>query len=328
MKEPQSINRLNDFFFKYMFGRDESKDILMSFLNSVLELEGENAITNLVIKNGELPADYIGDKLSRLDILAETASKTLINVEVQIANESNIIKRTVYYWTQMYKLDAGENYNKLCPAIMINILNFNLFPQRKRLHSNYSLYERGETERLTEDIEIHFIEIKKYQPDNKKFHHRLNKWLAYLSNTVSAEQMEAIAVGEPALQKALKMEKVFLTKTQERMIYENRQKAIQTYDATMEGRWEDGMNIGLRKGESIGLRKGRTEGKTLGLLEGEGIGLLKGKTLGLLEGESIGLRKGELKSKISLAKTMLQKGLYPEVVSDITGLSLSEINKL
>lgn len=109
-----------------------------------MKLEGEDAITILTIKNTELPAMYIGDKLSRLDILAETANKTLVNIEVQIANESNIIKRTLYYWTQMYVLDSGDNYNKLCPAIMINILKFNLFPDREQLHSNYGLYEKAQ----------------------------------------------------------------------------------------------------------------------------------------------------------------------------------------
>ena len=75
---------------------------------------------------------------------------------------------------------------------------------------------------------------------------------------------------------------------------------------------------------NIAKKEGIEEGKIEGLKEGEKIGLEKGKIEWLKEGEQIGLEKG----KIEIAKNMLNKGLDLNLISELSGLSVDEIEKL
>lgn len=50
-----------------------------------------------------------------------------INVEIQLINQYNMIKRTIFYTSKMIlsQLQKGEDYPSLNSIITINILNFN-----------------------------------------------------------------------------------------------------------------------------------------------------------------------------------------------------------
>ncbi len=61
---------------------------------------------------------------------------------------------------------------------------------------------------------------------------------------------------------------------------------------------------------------------------GEALGLAKGLEKGLAEGLEKGLAEGEHKQALESARKMLAKGYNKADVSDITGLSIEEIEKL
>ena len=63
----------NDFIFQKVFGQIENKEILISFLNAVLELEEAAKLDEIeIIENTKLKKDSIDDKLGILDIKAKT----------------------------------------------------------------------------------------------------------------------------------------------------------------------------------------------------------------------------------------------------------------
>ena len=119
---------------------------------------------------------------------------TRINVEVQLVNLRNMEKRTLYYWAKMYQsLHRGEEYEELNRAITINLLNFSLLPQ-KQAHTMYGLYDLASGHRLTEDIEIHFLEIPNFEVKSVREMKRLERWLAYFSNKLNETETEALAM--------------------------------------------------------------------------------------------------------------------------------------
>ena len=85
-----------------------------------------------------------------------------INIEIQLKDEYNMIKRSLYYWSKLYEgqLENGENYQKLSRTICINLLDFNLLNHDK-FHSAYRLKDCETNEELTDVMELHFIELKK-----------------------------------------------------------------------------------------------------------------------------------------------------------------------
>ena len=172
-----------DFVFKNIFGSEKNPKILISFLNATLK--PKYLITAVEIKNTDLNKDYIEDKFSRLDVKATTSNDEVINIEIQLKNEYNMIKRSLYYWSKLYseQLNEGEDYSILKRTICINILNFKYLKTRK-FHSAYRLKEIYRNEELTDVAEIHFIEIPKLEDcyDEKDM---LVPWIEFLKDPES-----------------------------------------------------------------------------------------------------------------------------------------------
>ena len=154
-----------DFVFKKIFGSEKHPRVLISFLNAILK--PINPISNVEIRNSDLEKEFLDDKFSRLDIKARTNKNEIINIEIQLKNEYNMIKRSLYYWSKMYEeqLNEGDDYSKLERTICINILNFK-YLDNNRFHNGYRLKEIETNEELTNIQEIHFIEIPKLSEDS------------------------------------------------------------------------------------------------------------------------------------------------------------------
>ncbi len=150
-----------DFIFKSIFGNEKEKSVLLSFLNSAIK--SESPLVDVELRNVEITKEAIEDKNSRLDVKAVANDGTIINVEIQLRNEYNMPKRTLYYWSKLYseQLKEGENYLNLNRTICINILNFIQFKETQNYHSVFKIIEEKENIVLNKDLEIHFLELPK-----------------------------------------------------------------------------------------------------------------------------------------------------------------------
>ena len=144
------------------------------------------------------------DKLSRFDIACVLDGGEKVDVEMQVCDEHNIKRRTLYYWSTLFmsSCHSGTNYKDLCPAICINILDFVLFPERERSFASFSIREDEDHELLSKDLNINFLEIPKFC--KKKRMTRIEKWLALFSRKLSFQEKEEIAMNDPAINEALK----------------------------------------------------------------------------------------------------------------------------
>ena len=259
----QNYNPMNDYLFKFVFGREERKRITLSFLNAVLGREGEDELTDIAFADREFDPRFSEEKLSRLDIYGVVSDGSKINIEVQLVNYQNMEKRTLYYWSQMYQsLRKGEDYETLTRSITINLLNFRLLPQ-ENAHNMYGLYDIASGHRLTEDLEIHFLEIPKFHVKSVKEMKRLEKWLAYFSNKLDERETEELAMSEAAISEAIRAEQVFMQSDVERWQYEQREKALRDYISGMRA----ARRIGLAEGRDLGLAEGRAEGTQQAMLQ-------------------------------------------------------------
>lgn len=213
------------------------------------------------------------DRAARLDILAQTAKGTLINIEVQVINQHNIDKRTLFYWAGLYygQLASGEDFKQLKKTITINILGFGWFADKKKYHHVFQLREKETRALLNDDMEIHFLELPKIKKLDRRPGDALEEWLMYFNN-LEGEEMEAIAMTNPGIKKALTIEEIFLKSKKERRIYELIEKARRDELSALAGARAEGEARGKAKGEVIGKAKGRAEGEAIGKAKGEAIG--------------------------------------------------------
>ena len=250
----RDFNALNDLLFKFIFGRKENKAITLSFINAVLGLEGARALIDLRFADREIDPEEETGKGSTLDLLCMTNDETQINIEVQVQNRHNMGQRSLYYWAKLYQstLGRGENYNNLRRTVAINLLGYEYLPL-SGFHHMYGLYDETGKHRLTEDIEIHFLELPKVTRQNIRSMRTLDKWMAFIGNKLSDEEMEAIAMSEAAIDTAWDRIEAFMRDAGQRRKYEQREKFEHDYVSDMEGSWKQGMQQGISKGRQIGI---------------------------------------------------------------------------
>ena len=83
-EDRQAFNPMNDVAFKFIFGKEERKQITIDFLNTVLERSLGHEIQDIAFRQTEMLPDGDEGKLSRLDIACELDSGELVDVEVQV----------------------------------------------------------------------------------------------------------------------------------------------------------------------------------------------------------------------------------------------------
>ena len=250
----RDFNALNDLLFKFIFGRKENKAITLSFINAVLGLEGARALIDLRFADREIDPEEETGKGSTLDLLCMTNDETQINIEVQVQNRHNMGQRSLYYWAKLYQstLGRGENYNNLRRTVAINLLGYEYLPL-SGFHHMYGLYDETGKHRLTEDIEIHFLELPKVTRQDIRSMRTLDKWMAFIGNKLSDEEMEAIAMSEAAIDTAWDRIEAFMRDAGQRHKYEQREKFEHDYVSDMEGSWKQGMQQGISKGRQLGI---------------------------------------------------------------------------
>ena len=115
------LNPRNDIAFKKIFGTEKNKDILIHFLNDVIEREDKKEITNVTLLNPMQHPEIIGKKQSVVDVLCEEKDGTQYIVEMQVAKVAGFEKRAQYYAAKAYasQPDSGDTYDHLKEVIFL-----------------------------------------------------------------------------------------------------------------------------------------------------------------------------------------------------------------
>ncbi len=201
------INPKTDFAFKKIFGSEQSKDILISFLNALL-YEAHPIIEDLEILNPYLAPRIRGVKDTYLDVKARiTGNKTVI-IEMQVLNVEGFEKRILYNAAKAYsiQLDAGEDYTLLNPVIALTITDFEMFPNLDKMISRFVLKEKDFLiDYLIYDIELVFVELPKFGKELEELETLTDKWIYFLKSARSLESVPETMGIVPEIQKAFEV---------------------------------------------------------------------------------------------------------------------------
>jgi len=264
-----AINRMNDYFVKYLLGKDKNKALSLNFINAALSTE-QQYFTDIIFVNKDEDPIVQGDKLVRLDIKGKLNTGAVIDIEVQVRSFKHMGERSLYYWARMYsqQIKKGENYKLLSPAIAINLLDFNLL-EETNWFNQYRVINTLSHNVLSDHLNIIFIEPHKLLTKDIKEMTSLEQWGAYFTRKFDDETLREV----PILTEVLEAEMSFTADEQERYYYEMRQKAIHDQVSLVNDAKEEGLAEGIAKGRAEGLAEGkaegRVEGKAEGLAEGE-----------------------------------------------------------
>lgn len=236
-----------DFVFKRIFGNEKHPDILISFLNAVMK--PKDLIESVQIRNSDIEKEHIEDKYSRLDIKAITNKGEYINIEIQVKNEYNMIKRSLYYWSKMFEnqIVEGDNYNKLAKTVCINILDFK-YLKNDKFHNAYRLKEIDTNEELTDTMELHFIEIPKLRKldDSEEISDMLEAWVVFIQSPES-EVVEKLEMSKKEIKEAKSQLLKMSADSKDRYMYEKRKESILEKVSLIESAEQKGIEQGEYK---------------------------------------------------------------------------------
>lgn len=121
-------------------------------------------------------------------------------------------------------MQEGGAYRDLKKTITINILDFNVIDSSK-YHNIFHLIEDTTHIMLTDDIEIHFMELPKLGKGHFQLSDRLTRWLLFLKG-IEQSEWEELAMETPELKKAMTTLEFLSQDKEVRRQYEARQKAL------------------------------------------------------------------------------------------------------
>ncbi|UTC90546.1 PD-(D/E)XK nuclease family transposase [Treponema denticola] len=252
MKKLFKITLRNDYAFKRIFGVEENKDVLQDLLECILDIPSES-IAGLELLDKELHKDSISDKTGVLDVKLRLKNNTIIDIEIQNRWNSEFAQRTIFYWAKMYteNLKASEVYTKLPKCITINIVGEG-FDLNNLIHSEYNVIEKHINDRLSDELEIHFLNLAKVkeqqeniEQDEKK--KKLYNWLKFIE-TDDEEVRNMLAQESPMMAKANATIEVMEMSPKEKWLYENRMKYEHDKASWKHVGYQEGIEQGFANG--------------------------------------------------------------------------------
>ena len=296
------LDMKTDYAFKKVFGSENSKDILLSFLNSTLELGKE--IIDLKIEDPYNVPKLQGMKDTSVDVKAILDDKTKVIIEMQILNHDGLESRILYNTAKNYanQLESGDKYSLLNPVIAQTILNFEMF-EFKKYKSSFKLFEKDTFTKYKDDIELIFIELPKFQKELEECKSIEDKWIYFIKN---ADNLTII----PKEFQQVPFKTAFDIATQITWS----QDELEVYDYVMMKEMEEvsALNTATKKGFDKGMKKWLKEGEEIGIKKGIEEGIKQGIEAGLKQGIQQGLLKAiELGLKLKFGIEGLK--LYPEI---------------
>src|SRR5215211_150270 len=130
MARPTFADPKTDFAFKRIFGSEEHREILIAFLNDVLELDAAHRITRVDLLSPEQRPAVAELKLSIVDVRCTDARGVTYVVEMQVLQVEGFEKRVVYNVAKAYvsQIARGELYPQLNDVVGITVCDFELWP--------------------------------------------------------------------------------------------------------------------------------------------------------------------------------------------------------
>ena len=294
----------NDIAFKKIFGDENHKEVLISFLNAVLDFQGEQTIVEVELTNPYQVPKIEALKETILDIKVTNQKQEHFIVEMQKKDLGDFAKRSLYYTSKAYvnQLDAGKNYHKLKKVYFIGLLNFTMFEGQSCISRHLILNQETNTQDL-DDFEFCFIELQKFSKPLGQLSTLLDKWIYFIKNASSLEMVPKEFTGNSALEQAFDSAQMYNWNREE----------MDVYDYMHLKAWDEinAIDTAVKKAEKRAKQEGLEQGLELGI-----------------EQEQRLSKKQRVQDKIEIAKNAISQGLEIQTIAAITGLSIEEIEKL
>jgi predicted transposase/invertase (TIGR01784 family) len=290
------IDPFTDFGFKWLFGTEENKDLLISFLNDLLDIEDK--IVDITYRNLEKLGLNIVDRKAVFDVYCIDEANNSFIVELQRAKQKYFKDRSLYYTTFPIQEQAqrGDWDYELKKVFFVGILDFNLNDSSQEYVTKVDLRDSSTGELFYDKLKYYFVQMPKFKKQKEELSSHLERWMYALNNMTTLTEVPKEFKGDEPITKAFDVAEFLRLDKDRKFAYQQDLKTRLDYINTL--------NYAKEVAEEEGIK------------------------LGMKQGIEKGIEKGIEQRNIEIAKSMLAKGLDIEDVSTITGLSKSIIDTI
>ena len=259
-----------DFVFKFVFTNDLGA--LASLISSILFPNGDKKLEVIEIISSEIIPIFKNGKRTFLDLkllckILPSEDENYIQVELQIAEQSGYIQRSLYYASGLiqHQLKAGESYFQLTPIIQINILDFSLLPGES-IVSRFLLKEKDSNTILTEDFQMIYVELPKFQKTKiEDLQTEAEIWFYLLNNIQNLTEKSRMEIlkKKPDLKNAFGVLEMYSSDPEKQREFEERLRADENYAYELAVKYEKGFEKGLHLVSLVIARKMMKEGYSI-----------------------------------------------------------------
>lgn len=281
---------LSDGVFKIVFAEEKNHSLLISLVNAMLDLHGNDAIKEITLEMQEFPGIF-NKKNCIVDIVGTTNANEKIIVEIQQQGDKFFRDRVEYYIARVIEnlVHKSEKY-ELPRIYFLGLLDFEMFPEEPTEYIHH-VDEMCHGRKFFPKIQKIFVEIEKFfELENAGVivndHSDAAEWLRAIKSIIKEEPMPERILENKTFHRLL--ESVKLINFAEELCN------LEVKNMTdLQAKYEVGYSEGKEQGFSAGREVGFCEGKDAGFAEGKQTGYAEGKQTGFAEGKQTGFAEGK-----------------------------------
>ena len=253
------VNFYTDFAFKKLFGTEINKDLLISFLNALLQ--GREEIKEITYLNTEHLGTQEYDRRAVFDVYCTNEKGEYFLVEMQKGEQQFFKDRSLYYSTFAIREQAprGEWDYGLKGIYTIGILNFSIFDDDADYRHEVKLMDVVTKEVFYDKLTFIYLEMPKFAKTAGELETLFDKWLYVIKNLATLMERPAI-LQEKVFARLFEAAEIAKFDKVERREYEESLKNYRDWFSVMKTAREKGHQKGLEEGREEGRKEGREEG--------------------------------------------------------------------
>ncbi len=310
------INLFTDYGFKKVFGEEPNKDLLISFLNSLLP--AKHQIADLEYSRAEWQGVSSAERRAVMDLHCKAPDGTSFIVEVQKAKQNWFKDRSVYYASfpiQQQAVLGGTWDYRLSAVYSIGVLDFVFDDDDKKDVVHTVKLKNHRNEVFYDKLTFIYLTLPNFNKPVDELDSILDRWLYLFRNLPTLQEMPP-RWHEIVFRKLFQIAEVVKLPPEERLAYENSLKIYRDLKNVTDSAFDEGKEIGFAEGEEHGIAKGKE------------IGIAQGKEIGREEGMVQGIETGARQKALEVARMGIALGMADAQIATLSGLSEADIAEL
>ncbi len=168
-------------------------------------------------------------------------------------------KRALFHWARVYRdgLNRGDAFIDLCPVRVVFILGYEHLPGT-RMHSIFQVREVHDGTRLSDDLEIHLVELPKAASEAEvdATERAAHEWAMFLAAETDEERRK-VAMGNEDIRKATEALDRLSQDPKAQSLARWREDQMRMYRVELAAIERRGLEQGIEQGREQGIAEGR-----------------------------------------------------------------------